>query len=253
MQFMLDGVDQTTDDYAMNYVAYREDITTEIGWRTLRAHYLANLTSVDNMVGKINQAIKDAGIEDNTIVVFTSEHGDMLGDHGMLEKRSMFEEASRVPLLMKVPWLNKKQKLIPGSVSQVDLVPTLLDLIGEPIPHHLQGNSLKPVLESKKDLSDNNVFVSWNGYDSSIPDRFLGAHEINRMLRLPWRTVITPDRWKLALCAGDQCELYDLNNDPYEMENLFNNPEHQDRIRDMASRIRVWQVDTKDTAPLPTT
>ena len=57
MQFMLDGVDQTTDDYAMNYVAYREDITTEIGWRTLRAHYLANLTSVDSMVGKINQAI----------------------------------------------------------------------------------------------------------------------------------------------------------------------------------------------------
>ena len=103
MQFMLDGVDQTTDDYAMNYAAYREDITTEIGWRTLRAHYLANITSVDRMVGKVNQAIKDAGIEDNTIVVFTSEHGDMLGDHGMLEKRSMFEEASRVPLVIKVP------------------------------------------------------------------------------------------------------------------------------------------------------
>ena len=253
MQFMLDGVDQTTDDYAMNYAAYREDITTEIGWRTLRAHYLANITSVDRMVGKINQAIKDAGIEDNTIVVFTSEHGDMLGDHGMLEKRSMFEEASRVPLVIKVPWLSKKQNIIEGSVSHIDLVPTLLDLIGEPIPGHLQGKSLKPVLEGEKDLSDNDVFVSWNGYDSAVPDRFLGAHEINRMLRLPWRTIITPDRWKLALCAGDQCELYDLNNDPYEMENLFNNPEQKDRIRDMASRIRVWQVDTKDNAPLPTT
>ena len=253
MKFMLDGEDQTKDPYMMNYAASREDVTTEIGWRTLRAHYMGNITLVDRMVGRINQAIKDAGIEDDTIIVFTSEHGDMMGDHGMLEKRSMFEEASRVPLLMKVPWLSKSQKIIEGSVGHIDLVPTLLDLIGEDVPDHLQGKSLQPVLQGDEDLSENDVFISWNGYDNDVPDRFLGDHKINRMLRLPWRTVVTPDRWKLALCAGDQCELYDLNNDPYEQTNLFNDPAQQDRIRDMAARIRVWQVQTGDTAPLPTT
>ena len=253
MKFMLEGVDQTEDPYIMNYAAHREDITTEMGWRTLRAHYMANIGLVDKMVGKINQAIKDAGIEDNTIVVFTSEHGDMMGDHGMLEKRSMFEESSRVPLLIKVPWLSNPNRVIDGSVSHIDLVPTLLDLIGENVPQHLQGKSLLSVLEGSEDLSENDVFISWNGYDNSVPDRFLGDHRINRMLRLPWRTVVTPDRWKLALCAGDQCELYDLNNDPYEMINLFNDPDQKDRIRDMAARIRVWQIQTGDEVPLPTT
>ncbi len=253
MKFMLEGVDQTEDPYIMNYAAHREDITTEIGWKTLRAHYMANITLVDKMVGKINQAIKNAGIEDNTVVVFTSEHGDMMGDHGMLEKRSMFEESSRVPLLIKVPWISNPNKTIDGSVSHIDLVPTLLDLIGEGIPEHLQGKSLLSVLEGRKDLSENDVFISWNGYDNRVPDRFLGDNKINRMLRLPWRTVVTPDRWKLALCAGDQCELYDLNNDPHEMNNLFNDPSQRDRIRDMAARIRVWQIQTADQVPLPTT
>ena len=253
MKFMLDGEDQTKDAYMMNHAAHGENVTTEEGWRQLRAHYLGNITLVDKMVGTVNQAIKDAGIEDNTIVVFTSEHGDMLGDHGMLEKRSMFEESARVPLLMKVPWLSKSNQLIEGSVGHIDLVPTLLDLIDHEIPDHLQGKSLKPVLEGVANLSENDVFISWNGYHNNVPERFLGDIKINRMLRLPWRTVVTPDRWKLALCAGDQCELYDLNNDPYEQNNLFNDPDQQDRVRDMAARIRVWQVQTGDTAPIPST
>ena len=214
---------------------------------------MANITLVDRMVGKITSALELAGIADNTVVVFTSEHGDMMGDHGMLEKRSFFEEASRVPLLMRVPWLSREQKMIQGSVGHIDLVPTLLDLIGQDIPDTLQGKSLQCVLKGESDLSDSDVFVQWNGTSDEIPDRFLGSAEINRMLALPWRSVITPDRWKLNLCAGDQCELYDLNNDPHEMSNLFDDAAQTDRIRDMAARIRIWQHQTGDNAPLPTT
>ena len=253
LKFMLDGADQSADEYMTRYAAPREDVSTEAGWRTLRAHYMANVTLVDRMVGKITAALERAGVSDNTVVVFTSEHGDMMGDHGMLEKRSFFEEASRVPLLMKVPWLSQERTLVEGSVGQVDLVPTLLDLIGEDAPGNLQGKSLRPVLEGDADLSDNDVFVQWNGTSEEIIDRFLGSAEINRMLALPWRSVITPDRWKLNLCAGDRCELYDLNSDPHEMNNLFDDPAQADRVRDMAARIRIWQQRTGDTAPLPTT
>ena len=249
-QFLYEGRDQAEEPYVMRYAAAEEDLTTEIGWRTLRAHYLANITLVDRMVAKITGALDSAGVADNTVVVFTSEHGDMMGDHGMLEKRSCYDEASRVPLLMRVPWLSGEQRRIDGSVGHVDLVPTLLDLLGEPVPGHLQGRSVAPVLRGERTLEGNDVFIQWNGLSPEMSDRDLGSPAINRMLTLPWRALVS-DGWKLNLCAGDQCELYDLDSDPYEMSNLFDDPSQRDRVRDLAARIRAWQITTGDNAPLP--
>ena len=246
----LEGGDHTADPYMRNYAAVEEDVGTEEGWRRLRAHYFANVNLVDRMVGKITSAIDDAGVADDTVVVFTSDHGDMLGDHGMLEKRSMYEESSRVPMLMRVPWLAREQTMVPGSMSHIDLAPTVLDLLGDPVPYHLQGKSLVPALSGEASLEDNDVFIEWNGVHSSMPDRHLGTAAIDRMSRLPWRTVVSGG-WKLNLCAGDQCELFDLKNDPYEMRNLFDDPAQRDRVRDLAARIRAWQVETDDDAPLP--
>ena len=256
------------------------DLTGEEGWRRLRAQYFANVTLVDRQVGKMLDALRETGQFDNTIIVFTSEHGEMGGDHGMLEKRSMYEEATRVPLLIRLPGSTPdtegESEKVPGSVSLVDLVPTLLELsdssadapswqtrqqsratLGDGFAPNaasddsarwqMQGKSLAPVLRGEADLSRNDVFVQWNG----MGDRNLGTPEINRMVSMHWRTVITPDRWKLNLCPADQCELYDLNSDPHEMTNLYNDPAHRDRIRDMAARIRIWQSTTNDTEDLP--
>tara|TARA_Y100001936_G_scaffold253573_1_gene319075 strand:+ start:2241 stop:3713 length:1473 start_codon:yes stop_codon:yes gene_type:complete len=225
------------------------DTTTEKGFRKLRAQYFANVTLVDNQLGIIFDSLEASGQADNTIIVFTSEHGEMAGDHGMLEKRTLYEEASNVPFLLHVPWMNNSiQTRIPGSVGQVDLVPTLLDLSGSDIPEHLEGKSLREVLTGKTDLSDNDVFIQWNG----MGDRNLGSPEINRMVSVPWRGVVTGDRWKLNLSPGDRCELYDLNSDPAELNNLFEDIENKDRIRDMAARIRIWQDKTGDKMQLPT-
>ena len=250
-QYMYEGGDPTEDPYMAHNPASGQDLTTELGWRTLRAHYLANITLVDRMVKKITDALEQAGVADNTVVVFTSEHGEMAGDHGMLEKRSFYEEAARVPLTMRVPWLSREQTMLEGSAGHIDLVPTLLDLLGQEAPSHLQGKSLAPVLRGEMDLSDNDVVVQWNGNSEELPDRFLGSAGINRMNALPRRCIITPDRWKLALCAGDRGELFDLNNDPHEMTNLFDDPSQRDRVIDMSARLRMWQHETGDTAPLP--
>jgi arylsulfatase A-like enzyme len=223
------------------------DTTTEAGWRKLRAQYFANVTLVDRQLAKVFGALKDAGMWDDTVIVFTSEHGEMAGDHGMLEKRSLYEEAARVPLLMRVPGLGRSHARIDGSFGQVDLVPTLLELMGQELPGHLQGKSRLPVLRGEETLLDSEAFVQWNG----MGDRNLGSPAINRMVAVPWRGVVTGDRWKLNLSPGDQCELYNLNTDPAEMENLFDRPEHRDRVREMAARIRIWQQQTGDTMPLP--
>ena len=252
LQFLNPGKDQTSDPYMMRYAAAGEDVTTELGWRTLRAHYLANITLVDGMVGRITDALDSAGIADNTVVVFTSEHGEMGGDHGLLEKRAFYEEAARVPLIMRVPWLTDTQRTVAGAFGQVDLTPTLLDLLGGQLPEHLQGHSRMSVLKGESSLEDNDVFIEWNGMSPDMDDRHLGTPAIDRMTALPWRSVVSAG-WKLNLCAGDQCELFDLNSDPFEEHNLFNDPAHRDRIRDLAARIRAWQIETSDSAPLPPT
>ena len=223
------------------------DTTTEAGWRKLRAQYFANVTLVDRNVGRIMSALEESGMADDTVVVFTSEHGEMAGDHGMLEKRSLYEEASRVPLLVHVPWLSKQQTRIGGVFGQIDLVPTLLDLARQPVPDQLEGESRVPVLRGEASLDDNEVFLQWNG----VGDRNLGTPEINRMVAVPWRSVVTGDRWKLNLSPSDQCELYDLNRDPHEMHNLFDDPAHRDRVHAMSTRIRAWLHRLGDTTPLP--
>ena len=108
-------------------------------------------------------------------------------------------------------------------------------------------------------MSDNDVVIQHNG----VGDRDLtsGAtshtmtservRQLNWMNMAPWRSVVTSDRWKLTLCAADQGELFDLNTDPAETTNLFDRPEHRDRVRWMAARLRLWQEEVGDTAPLP--
>jgi arylsulfatase A-like enzyme len=256
----LKGGNQDDDEYLTTSAAHENDVSTEAGWRKLRARYMANITLVDDMVGRILAAIDKAGVADNTVIIFTSEHGEMAGDHGMLEKRSFFEEAAKVPLLMRVPWLTKEQRKISGSVSHIDLVPTLLDLAGDEQPSHLQGVSRVPVMKGDENLSNNEVFIEWNGISDVVDDRNLGNDAINNLIPMPWRSIIANEpladgsvqRWKLNLCASDQCELYDLNADPNELKNLFNDADQKDRIRHLTSAVRIWQHRTKDEAAIPT-
>jgi arylsulfatase A-like enzyme len=165
-------------------------------------------------------------------VVFTSDHGEMAGDHGLLEKRAFYEESAKVPFLIHVPWLKEESRMLPGNVGHIDLVPTLLDLMGQPVPDHLQGVSRVPVFKGEESLEENDVFVQWNG----LGDRDLGVRAANMLGALARRSIITShigsdgtlEHWKLNLCAGDVNELFDLTGDPHEMTNLFEESDQRD-------------------------
>jgi arylsulfatase A-like enzyme len=235
--------------------AYMHRLTTEAQWRKTKAQYWGLVTLVDNAVREILRALSESGLDDRTIVVFTSDHGDMMGDHGILAKCVMYEEAVKVPLLIRIPWITKGPQVIKGRLSQIDLVPTLLELLGQPIPKHLQGESRVALLRGEASLQDNDVFTEWNGRDgfeaasgkkefpSDIP-----SEEIARIAGQPWRTIITADGWKLSLSPVDRCELYDLNSDPFECNNLFDDPRQKRRLGDLTARIHYWQARTGDTA-----
>ena len=215
-------------------------------WRELRARYFGNVTVLDRGIGPILQALEDSGQADNTIVVFTSDHGDSLGDRGMINKRAFYEEVARVPLIVHVPWLSTSEQRVDGSIGHTDLVPTLLDLMGEDVPGHLQGASRKDVLEGSGVLSDD-VFMQWHGGAATVP---LGNAEVEALSEVPWRCMVSGDRWKLNLSPGDLCELYDLNSDPLELTNLYAEAEYADRVRDMTARMRGWQQRTGDELEL---
>ena len=241
------------DHYMGGGSMYDADLTTEEGCRRIRAQYMGNVTLIDRAVGDILNALDDSGQAANTVVVFTSEHGDMMGDHGFFEKSVMYEEAARVPLLMSVPRLGNSQRLVQGAFSQIDLVPTLLELLGESIPAGLEGESRVSVLRGEDDLTDSDVFIEWNGSDARPIRQFDGGvpEASWQRVRGDWRTIVSGGRWKLNLSAVDQCELYDLHNDPYEAHNRFNDPAYATIVQDLMERLRYWRQRTGDRTALP--
>ena len=245
----LAGGGSRSDPYMRDYLLDPDlALDTELDWRTLRAQYMSNITLVDDMVGMVLGALEENGLSDDTVVVFTSEHGEMAGDHFLLEKRSLYEESARVPLLMRVPWIADRGRTVRGNISQVDLLPTLLDLIGEPVPDSVQGKSLKSALEAGADLENNDVFIEWNG-TGEIPDRHLGHEDIDLLNTAPWRGVVSGD-WKFCYCPTDKNELYNLRADPHEMNNLADDPSYSDVVYRMAAKLRDWGQRTADHVPI---
>ena len=233
-------------------------LKTDDNWRRLIANYWGLNSLVDTHTGTILDALAECGLEDNTIVVFTSDHGDMMGSHRLLAKCVMFEEAARVPMLIRLPG-QRTSRRVNGPVSQVDLVPTLLDLMGKPIPDNLEGKSLAPWLEQGGDvmLSDD-VFIEWNGPNNGFGDvagrvmlppgaeHLVTPEQIEAAVRDPVRTVVTADGWKLNYSPLGEHELYNLRQDPLETTNLATDAAHRPLMKELAERIVSWQRRTDD-------
>ena len=162
-----------------------------------------------------------------------------------------YQEAVRVPWLMRIPWLGREPRVIEGPVSQVDLVPTLLDLLGSRAGEGLPGHSLVPVLKGGKPAEDH-VFIEWNPGQGSNRARkgtkLATPSEIHRVAGERTRTVISPDGWKLCLSDRDKSQLFHLARDPGETTNLFDSGKHQDVIARLTETIRRWQERVKDKA-----
>ncbi len=235
---------------------YGQDMSTEAGWRKTRSKYYGNVTLVDRAVGEVLAALDATDRTGETLVVYTSDHGDMLGDHHLWGKGVMYEASAGVPLLIRAPWLGREHCRRVEPFSQMDLVPTLLDLLDQPVPAGLHGRSRAARLAGEEGPAGDDVVIEWNGDDSRQLHkswRYAGARpELPwESVRGPWRTILSPDGYKLNLAAHDVSELYDLSADPYETKNLFGAAEHQGRISSMTGRLRKWQQRVGDAVALP--
>ena len=227
-------------------------LDTEEDWRELTARYWGLCSLVDTHVGTILDTLEECGLSENTIVVFTSDHGEMMGSHGLRGKGLMFEESVRVPLMIRLPGRGAGKR-VKGPVSHIDLVPTLLDLMGQPVADHLQGKSLRPLIQqSGTPTHEDDVFIEWQGPVplDVVPEAMKGVAseaDIRASCASQVRTIVTPDKWKFNCSQVGEDELYNLEEDPIETRNLAREPQYRSLVGELTRRIRRWQEETGDT------
>ncbi|MBU7005046.1 MAG: sulfatase-like hydrolase/transferase, partial [Theionarchaea archaeon] len=229
------------------------DLRTESDWRRVISNYWGLCSLVDTHVGTILNSLRKYGVYDDTIIVFTSDHGDMMGSHRLLAKCVMFEEALKVPMMVKLPGRTEGAR-IANPVSQIDLIPTLLDAMEEDAPSSLQGRSLMPLIEGEGEFEPGDVFIEWNGRDTGLSwkSRVAGQESVGlpegiseeRALAAvsdSVRSVVTPDGWKFNFSSLGEYELYNLGNDPFERVNLAGRSDIRPLMEELGERIRNWQ------------
>ncbi|MEZ5402412.1 MAG: sulfatase-like hydrolase/transferase [Bryobacteraceae bacterium] len=182
--------------------------------RHMKACYYAMIEQIDHEFGRLYDALTESGQLENTIIVFTSDHGEMLGDHGLRYKGCRFyDSAVRVPLILSWKGHWKAGLRSEALTELVDLAPTLLEAAGAPIPGQIQGRSLGPILRGEAPPGRHRDFVRSEFFDSSNAANHSHA------------TMIRDDRYKLTVYHGQPIgEFFDLREDPHEFHNLWNDP-----------------------------
>jgi len=190
------------------------------------ADYLRCIASVDDNVGRLLDYLKTSGLDKNTIIVYTSDQGFYLGEHGWFDKRFMYEQSLRTPLVVKYPGHTKAGSVNNDFVMNLDYAETLLDIAGINPPKEMQGRSFKPLLENKA-VDDWRKSIYYHYYE------YPSEHNVKRHYG------VRTDRYKLIhfYLDTDDWELYDLKNDSNEVNNVYNDPANAGVVRYMMDEL----------------
>ena len=190
--------------------------------------YLSVISSVDKNIGYVLDYLEQTGLINNTIVVYTSDQGFYMGEHGWFDKRFMYEESFRTPLLARFP--NGKQGDITELVQNIDYAPTFLEIAGATIPGDIQGKSFLPLLKGEKDKEGRKALY-YHYYE------YPAEHAVKRHYG------IRTNRYKLIHFYNDidEWELFDIEKDPNEMNNLYNNHIYSEIIKELKTELLKLQ------------
>lgn len=212
--------------------------TDDLTHRKITAAYYAMIEQVDTEVGRMIKVLEETGQSDNTIVIYMSDHGEMLGDHGIYLKGPYFYEcAIRVPLMIRWPARYKAGLRSDALVEMVDLAPTLLEAAGIPIPSGVQGRSLTGLLTGQTAVHRDSIYSEHYDSSSLYAPPALGA------------CIRTASHKLTCFHNPDTGELYDLKKDPGEVDNLWASPGAKNIRHELMERLVGRMIDTVD--PLP--
>jgi arylsulfatase A-like enzyme len=203
---------------------------TEAMIRDQLAEYYGLITHLDEQVGRILAALERTGQRDRTLIIYTADNGLALGSHGLLGKQSVFEHSMRTPLMIAGPGVPQGQSTR-AFTYLLDLFPTVCDVAGIPPPSGLEGESLRPLWEGKRERVRDSVFLPFLQIQRAVRD----------------------DRWKLiAYPKIGHLQLFDLANDPHEKTNLIDRAEYAGHTPRLLGLMKQWQTKVGDTLELPT-
>lgn len=198
--------------------------------------YLACIAGIDENVGRILKYLKDNNLDRNTVVMYSSDQGFYLGEHGWFDKRFMYKESFRTPLLMRWPGVIKPGSRNDDLVQNIDFAEAFLDIAGAPIPGDMQGRSLVPLMKGTTP-KDWRTSLYYHYYE------YPAVHSVRR------HEGVAGKRYKLIrfygkdVPNGEEWEFYDLQNDPNEMKNIYNAPAQNKRIAEMKAELqRLRQI-----------
>jgi arylsulfatase A-like enzyme len=198
--------------------------------------YLRTVASVDENIGRVLKYLDDSGLAQNTIVVYTSDNGFFLGDHGWYDKRFMYEESMRVPLIVRYPEKVKAGSVSEALVANIDYAPTFLDYAGIKAPADMHGRSLRPVLEGKTP-DDWRKSVYYHYYEFPRPHR---VH--------PHYGVRTAKHKLIYFYTLKEWELFDLEKDPHELRNVYGDPAYAQVKNELTAELKRLREQYKDSS-----
>jgi arylsulfatase A-like enzyme len=188
--------------------------------------YLACIAAVDKSVGEVLDFLKKNGLDKNTVVIYASDQGFYLGEHGWFDKRFIFEESYRTPFLVQWPGVIQPGSVNKDMVSNLDIAETMLDMAGVDIPTDMQGRSMVPLLKGRHPLN-------WRKEHYYHYYEYPGSHMVKRHYG------ISTQRYKLVhfYYDIDEWELYDRESDPLEMKNFYNDPSYASVKKKLHKRL----------------
>lgn len=214
---------------------YRE--LSEADWKHVKAAYYGMITLIDDNIGRILQSVKQKGIEEDTLIIFTSDHGELLGDHGLLFKGPfMYDCLIKAPMLIKYPRQIPKGARFGQVTEHVDIMPTLLEYAQAPVPYGVQGMSMTPILKGDAGAGRTYAMTEFHCYDWGLDLK-----------------TITSKKYKLTYYA-DQLfgELYDREQDPQELVNLWRADDYRAVREELICQLLNRVIQTEDPLPIRT-
>jgi arylsulfatase A-like enzyme len=189
--------------------------------------YYAVITCFDGYLGKILATVRELGLDKNTIVIFSADHGLGMGSHGLMGKQNIYETGMKAPLIFAGPGVPHGRS--DAMCYLLDILPTAVDLAGAASPKDIDGKSLRPVIEGRQPQVRDSLFLAYIDSQRAVRDE-------------RWKLIVYP---KIA-----KRELFDLVSDPDEMKNLADDPGQAPRIESLTAKLRGWQQHLGDTTPL---
>lgn len=223
----------TGNGYSNEKYDYRKLSDTD--WKKVKAAYYGMITLIDDNIGRILSKIKEKNIENDTLILFTSDHGELMGDHGILFKGPFhYDSLIKAPMIVKWPGVVPRGSRYSQITEHVDIMPTILEYTGIRPPYGTQGVSMSSILRGDKGSGREYGITEFNCYDWGLSLKTL-----------------TGKRYKLTYyCGEDYGELYDRNKDPNEFMNLWDSEEYKEIKNELMKKLIDRIIETEDTLPI---